>query len=160
MFEAHVFGFDKRQYVETFHSVTVFKLPCNIPDVYLPINFTAYDRLDQVPTIKRSVEFQYEAKVNIQCNESIPTHMEWHVYEMELVKAPLSEVGMQEKLTEFPIKEKVPSYNQLQLNMLPRILEKGLYKLVFRFEVHFYLISYRKSCFDTFFHRLILALKT
>ena len=135
MYEVKVFGFDKRQYTETFFPVTVFRIPCNIPEVYLPVNFTAYDRLDQMPTIKKSQEFQTEAKVELLCNETIPTSIEWLVYKMDLVKDPLSEVGMKESLTEYPIKETVPSYNQLQLNMPPRTLEKGVYKLVFKFEV-------------------------
>ena len=103
----------------------------------MPVNYTAYDRLDQMPTIKKSQEFQTEAKVALLCNKTIPTSMEWLVFQIELVKDPLSEVGMKESLTEYPIKETVPSYNQLQLNMPPRTLEKGVYKLVFIFEVRF-----------------------
>lgn len=135
VYEAKAFGFDQRQYVESFISVTVFRIPCNVPEVYLPLNFTAYDRLDQIPTMKKSQEFQSEAKVNIQCNESIPTSFEWSAYKMELVPAPIGKVGLKESLTEYPIKDKVPSYNQLQLNIPARTLEKGLYKLVFKFEV-------------------------
>ena len=104
----------------------------------MPVNYTAYDRLDQMPTIKKSQEFQTEAKVALVCNRTIPTTMEWLVYQIELVKDPLSEVGMKESLTEYPIKETVPSYNQLQLNMPQRTLEKGVYKLVFKFEVRFF----------------------
>ena len=106
----------------------------------MPVNYTAYDRLDQMPTIKKSQEFQTEAKVALVCNRTIPTTMEWLVYQIELVKDPLSEVGMKESLTEYPIKETVPSYNQLQLNMPQRTLEKGVYKLVFKFEVKFSLL--------------------
>jgi hypothetical protein len=61
--------------------------------------------------------------------------MRWNVYKLERERDLESQVGMKEKLTVFQINGTVPSYTQLQLNMPPRILDLGLYKLVFRFEV-------------------------
>ena len=61
--------------------------------------------------------------------------MKWDVYQMERERDMASQVGMKEKLTIFQINETVPSYTQLQLNMPPRVLDLGLYKLVFRFEL-------------------------
>ena len=61
--------------------------------------------------------------------------MKWDVYQMERERDMASQVGMKEKLTLFQINETVPSYTQLQLNMPPRVLDLGLYKLVFRFEL-------------------------
>ena len=60
--------------------------------------------------------------------------MKWNVYQLERERDLASQVGMKEKLTFFPINGTVPSYNQLQLNMPPRTLDLGLYKLVFKFE--------------------------
>ena len=85
--------------------------------------------------MKKSQEFQVEAKVNIQCNESIATSMEWSVFEMKLVPSPIGKTGKKESLTEYSVKDKVPVLNQLQLNIPSRALDKGLYKLVFKFEV-------------------------
>ena len=63
-FEEHVFqtrglytmtvtGFDERSYADTTLDLTIFKMPCKVPMVWLPVNETSYARPERIPVVFR-----------------------------------------------------------------------------------------------------------
>jgi hypothetical protein len=69
----HVFGFDERNYAEAFLDLTIFRLPCNAPMVWIPENQTSFLKWDKVPMIWKSKGFQTAAKASVECNGTVPT---------------------------------------------------------------------------------------
>ena len=70
-YEVTVFGFDRRYYAERKIISTVTNFPCSNPVVYLPLNFTSFERQELIPSFKKSEEFQFEAFVDANCTESM-----------------------------------------------------------------------------------------
>lgn len=73
LYRMHVYGFDERNYAETFLDLTIFRLPCTSPHVYLPKNQTSFLQWEKIPTVHRSKPFQVPAKAKIECNGTVPT---------------------------------------------------------------------------------------
>ena len=73
LYKFHVFGFDERNYAEAMLDLTIFKLQCNAPFVYLPENQTSFLNWDKVPMIWKSKSFQVAAKASVECNVLTPT---------------------------------------------------------------------------------------
>ena len=73
IYNVKVEGFDIRNFAETTLPVTIFRMPCTDPVVYLPVNQTDFEKKFDMPTYYKSVPFQVEAKVLIKCNETLPT---------------------------------------------------------------------------------------
>lgn len=61
--------------------------------------------------------------------------MEWKLFSVKLVRDEMSQIGMKEELTQIQINNTIPSYNQLLINVPAQVLQTGLYKLVFHYEV-------------------------
>ena len=103
--------------------------------MYLPKNQTSFDKLDLIPSFKISDTFKYQAIVTCVCNETVPSHIEWKIYEVGLQKMPSSQASLKAVLNPLVINETIPSYNSLLLIVPSRFLHSGLHKLVFSFEV-------------------------
>ena len=73
LYKMHVFGFDERNYAETHLDLTIFRLPCNAPMVWIPNNQTSYLYWDKIPTVWKSKGFQTAAKASVECNVTTPT---------------------------------------------------------------------------------------
>ena len=69
----HVYGFDERNYAEAILDLTIFKLDCNAPSVFIPVNTTSFLYWDKIPMIWRSKTFQIAAKASVECNTTVPT---------------------------------------------------------------------------------------
>ena len=69
----HVFGFDERYYAEAFLDLTIFRINCEAPSLWIPNNQTSFIKWDAVPMIWKSKTFQVVAKASIICNETTPT---------------------------------------------------------------------------------------
>lgn len=139
LYKMHVFGFDERNYAESFLDLTIFRLPCNAPMVWIPNNQTSYLYWDKIPTVWKSKGFQTAAKASVECNVTTPTYMEWKVYKVDIIDDEESQIGKKEVLEEIQINTTVPSYNRGVLNIPPLTLrEYGLHKLVFRFDIETY----------------------
>ena len=65
----HVFGFDSRHYAEFYYLVTVLKLPCLNPLVYIPKNFTTFDKIEAIPKFTKSEQLQFEGIAVLICTE-------------------------------------------------------------------------------------------
>ena len=138
MYKMHVYGFDERHYAEALLDLTIFRLPCNAPSVYLPKNHTSFLNAEQIPKVWKSKSFQTPSKASVECNVTTPTYMKWRVYSVELQKDENSQVGKKEILTEIQINDTVPSWNRGVLDIPPLTLDYGLHKLVFRFDIETY----------------------
>ena len=139
MYKMHVYGFDERYYSEALLDLTIFRLPCNAPNVFLPKNHTSFANLEAIPKVWKSKSFQTPSKASVECNVTTPTYMKWRVYQVELQKDENSQVGQKEILTEIQINDTVPSWNRGVLDIPPLTLQEyGLYKLVFRFDIETY----------------------
>ena len=53
-----VTGFDERSFAEEAYDVTIFSMPCNVPQVWLPVNETSWLRPERVPKVFRSKSYQ------------------------------------------------------------------------------------------------------
>ena len=73
LYRMHVFAFDERNYAEAFLDLTIFKMPCTAPNVFLPENHTSFLYPEKIPKNWRSKAFQVAAKAAIQCNGTVPT---------------------------------------------------------------------------------------
>ncbi len=79
MYNVIVEGFDIKDgdkflnYAETSKKVTVFRLPCTNPVVFLPQNQTDFSKKFDMPTYFKSIPFQIEATVQMTCTEKMPT---------------------------------------------------------------------------------------
>ena len=51
-------GYDERSYAEAEHHITVFKMPCKVPRVWLPSNQTSWTRPERIPKTPMSKPFQ------------------------------------------------------------------------------------------------------
>ena len=69
----HVYGFDERNYAEAILDLTIFKLDCNAPSVFIPENTTSFLHWDKIPMIWKSKTFQIAAKASVECNTTVPT---------------------------------------------------------------------------------------
>ena len=81
----HVQAFDERHYAEAKLDLTIFRLSCNAPLVYLPKNFTSVSNPEAIPKVWKSKSFQTPSKASVECNETTPTYLRWRVYEVELI---------------------------------------------------------------------------
>ena len=73
LFQFHVYGFDERNYAEALMDLTIFKMDCMVPMVFIPDNQTSFLNWDKIPTIEKSKSFQVAAKASVECNGTIPT---------------------------------------------------------------------------------------
>ena len=58
----HVQAFDERHYAEAKLDLTIFRLSCNAPLVYLPKNFTSVSNPEAIPKVWKSKSFQTPSK--------------------------------------------------------------------------------------------------
>lgn len=72
-YKVHVYGFDERYYAEALLDILVFRMSCDMPQVWIPDNQTSFLKLDAVPTIWKSKSFSKQAMSSINCNVSTPT---------------------------------------------------------------------------------------
>ena len=72
-YDAHAYAFDDRYFAEQETNVAIANVPCSNPLVYLPKNHTSFDRIDLIPTYKKSSQFQVEAVALVECTSPIPT---------------------------------------------------------------------------------------
>ena len=135
MYVMHVQAFDERHYAEAKLDLTIFRLSCNAPLVYLPKNFTSVSNPEAIPKVWKSKSFQTPSKASVECNETTPTYLRWRVYEVELIDDENSQIGKKEKLNEIQINNTVPSWNRGVLDIPPLTLGYGLHKLVLRFDI-------------------------
>lgn len=49
LYQVIVTGFDERSYAETTLDCTIFRMPCKVPSVWLPVNETSWLRPERVP---------------------------------------------------------------------------------------------------------------
>ena len=68
-----VYGFDQQNYAETLLPITVFRMPCNVPSVWIADNHTSWHKWDEIPMVQRSKGFQKQAYTALRCNETTPT---------------------------------------------------------------------------------------
>ena len=73
MYKVHAKAYDIRHYYEDMKEVTIFKLPCNIPEIWIPLSFTSLEKPELVPSKFRSQRIEYQAVPNIQCNDTALT---------------------------------------------------------------------------------------
>lgn len=73
LFDIKAFGFDERNYAETTLQVTVFKMACTHPMVWIADNHTDFVKWNAVPMIQKSKGFQKQAYSHLVCNTSTPT---------------------------------------------------------------------------------------
>ena len=73
LYSFRVFGFDERNYAEALMDLTIFKMDCMAPMVFIPVNQTSFLNWDKIPTIEKSKSFQVAAKASVECNGTIPT---------------------------------------------------------------------------------------
>ena len=59
LYKVIVTGFDERSYAEENLDVTIFRMPCKVPQVWLPVNETSWLRAERVPKNYR-LETQYK----------------------------------------------------------------------------------------------------
>ncbi|XP_059084074.1 uncharacterized protein LOC131881274 [Tigriopus californicus] len=137
-YEVHAYGFDHRNYAESKLDITVFKMDCSMPQIWITDNHTTFDRPEIIPKVWRSKGFLKQAISSIKCNKTTPTRMAWEAFEVTLFDDPSSQVGKKEELTWIPINETISSFNTGLLNIPPLTFDYGLHKLVFRFEVETY----------------------
>ena len=135
IYRMHVFGFDERNYAEAFLDLTIFRMPCTSPRVWLPKNQTSFLKWDAVPMIHRSKQFQIAAKAHIECNGTIPTYMSWRVFTVVVTDDPDSQIGKKETLTQIQINETISSWNSALLDVPKLTFMYGLHKFVFRFSI-------------------------
>ena len=55
MYKMHVYAFDERHYAEAILDLTIFRLPCNAPSVYLPKNHTSFVNAEQIPKVTKFI---------------------------------------------------------------------------------------------------------
>ena len=73
LYRMHVFGFDERNYAEAILDLTIFKLDCQAPMVFIPENQTSFLNWDKIPMVWKSKNFQVAAKASVECNVTVPT---------------------------------------------------------------------------------------
>ena len=135
LYKVIVTGFDERGYAEESLDVTIFRMPCKVPQVWLPVNETSWLRPERVPKNYRSKPYQVASASVLECNKTVNTFMEWSCYSVDIKKDPQSQTGLIEELTEIQINETVPSYTSSLIDIPGLTLETGLYKLVFKLEI-------------------------
>ena len=73
LYSFRVFGFDERNYAEALMDLTIFKMDCMVPMVFIPDNQTSFLNWDRIPMIWKSKSFQVAAKASVKCNGTITT---------------------------------------------------------------------------------------
>lgn len=66
-------AYDIRHYYEDTKEVTIFKMPCNIPVVWIPLSFTSLEKPELVPKKYLSEKIEYTGVSQLVCNESTIT---------------------------------------------------------------------------------------
>ena len=135
VYTVFVTGFDERSYAEESLDITIFRMPCKVPLVWLPVNCTSWSRPERIPQTHKSKQYQVASMAILECNKTVETSMTWFIYSVEIKKDPASQAGFIEELTEIQINETVPSYRSSMISIPPRTLDYGLYKLVFKLEI-------------------------
>lgn len=135
LYTVTVTGFDERNFAEATLDVTIFKMPCKVPQVWLPVNETSWLRPERVPKVFRSKSYQVAAISVLECNRTVVPWLEWSAFTVLIKKDPNSQAGLIEELTEIQINETVPTYQSSLIEVPPNVLDYGLYKLVFKLEI-------------------------
>ena len=135
LYPVTVTGFDERSYAEETLDVTIFNMPCKVPQVWLPVNETSWLRAERVPKVFRSKSYQVASMSILECNKTVVPSMLWSAYSVAIKKDPNSQTGLIEELTEMQINETIPTYMSALLEVPPNTLDYGLYKLVFKLEI-------------------------
>ena len=71
-YEVYVLAFDELRFAETSLPISIFRMDCKVPSVWIPDNHTSWDKWDAVPMIWRSKAFQIQAASSIECNGTVP----------------------------------------------------------------------------------------
>jgi hypothetical protein len=136
LYQVTVTAFDSIQRAQTTTPVTIFKMPCQVPKVWLPVNTTSWAAPSVVPVQFRSKQFQVASMSIVQCNVTVVPVLEWLAFKVALVKDPSSSSGaLMEVLTPVQINRTIPSYQSAVLSVPPNVLDFGLYKLVFKLSI-------------------------
>jgi hypothetical protein len=136
LYQVTVTAFDEINYAEAMLKVTIFKMPCKVPQVWLPVNTTSWARPQDIPVRFRSKSFQVASMSVVECNVTVVPMLEWSAYQVTLVKDPNSmSDGLMESLVQVQINQTIPSYSSAVLSVPPNVLDFGLYKLVFKLSI-------------------------
>ena len=136
LYQVTVNAFDDINAATASLSVTIFKMPCQVPQVWLPVNTTSWAAPTVVPIQFRSKMFQVASMSVVQCNITVVPILEWLAFRVALVKDPSSSSGnLKEVLTPMQINKTIPSYQSAVLSVPPNVLDFGLYKLVFKLSI-------------------------
>ena len=136
LYQITVTAFDEINYAEALLKVTIFKMPCKVPLVWLPVNTTSWARPQDIPIQFRSKPFQVASMSVVECNVTVVPMLEWAAYQVTLVKDPNSlSDGLMENLLQVQINKTISSYSSAVLSVPPNVLDFGLYKLVFKLSI-------------------------
>ena len=135
IYKLEVTGFDERSFDQEVLDVTIFRIACKVPQVWLPINQTSWKRSELVPKVLISKPHKVVSMSSIECNQTVETIMEWAAYTVKIKNDPNSQNGLIEQLTEISLNETVPSYRSSLIDIPPLTLSLGLHKLEFKFEI-------------------------
>ena len=135
LYDVTVSGFDERGFAEEKLGVTIFRMPCKVPQVWLPENCTSWLREDRIPKNIQSKPYQVASMSILECNQTVETSMLWTAYKVLIKKDPNSQAGLVEELTEIQINETVPTFQSSMIDIPPLALDYGLHKLVFKMEI-------------------------
>lgn len=135
LYKVTVTGFDERNYAEESLGVTIFKMPCKVPQVWLPENQTSWLRPEMIPKSIKSKPLQVASMSVLECNRTVETSMLWTAYKVVIKKDPASQAGLVEELTEIQINDTVPTYQSSLIDIPGLTLDLGLHKLVFKMEI-------------------------
>ena len=82
LYQVTVTGFDERNYAEESLGVTIFKMPCKVPQVWLPENQTSWLRPEMIPKSIKSKPLQVASMSVLECNRTVETSMLWTAYKV------------------------------------------------------------------------------
>ena len=73
VYHVNATAFDIRHLSKATLPVTIFKMSCKAPRIWIPLNFTDLDKPELIPTRMRSAGFEIQAVPSLNCKESVIT---------------------------------------------------------------------------------------
>ena len=73
MYNVNATAFDMRHRSEASFPVTIFKMSCQAPRIWIPLNFTDLEKPDLIPTRMRSAGFEIQSVPSLNCKEPVIT---------------------------------------------------------------------------------------
>ena len=73
VYHVNATAFDIRHYSKATLPVTIFKMSCKAPRIWIPLNFTDIEKPDLIPTRMRSAGFEIQSVPSLNCKESVIT---------------------------------------------------------------------------------------